>query len=209
MIFTLLRKGCSFVLRAVRVYLYNKRYQTKIYSVKANLTAKYGRSVLIGSGSIIDENVSIGDYSYVNINSSVENAVIGKYCSISSGVYINPYEHNWRLITTHPIIKTIPNKSEKMREKVCIGHDVLISLNVIITSGVNIGNGAVIGAGAVVTKDVKDYEIVGGVPARHIGWRFDEEKRKYLSSLEWWNWSDEKIKANILWLRGETQDIVG
>lgn len=52
-----------------------------------------------------------------------------------------------------------------------IGNDVWIGAHAVITGGIKIGNGAVISAGAVVTKDVEDYQIVGGVPARGIGSR--------------------------------------
>jgi acetyltransferase-like isoleucine patch superfamily enzyme len=54
---------------------------------------------------------------------------------------------------------------------VFIGSDVWIGANAVLLPGVTIGNGAIIAAGAVVTKDVAQYEIVGGVPARHIGVR--------------------------------------
>jgi maltose O-acetyltransferase len=54
---------------------------------------------------------------------------------------------------------------------VIIGNDVWIGAHVVITGGTKIGNGVVISAGAVVTKDVDDYQIVGGVPARVIGSR--------------------------------------
>ena len=53
-------------------------------------------------------------------------------------------------------------------EKVFIGNDVWIGNRVIIMPGVHIGNGSIIGAGAVVTKDVPDYAVVGGVPAKII-----------------------------------------
>ena len=56
-------------------------------------------------------------------------------------------------------------------KEVIIGNDVWIGMRSIIMPGVKIGNGAVIGAGAVVTKDVPDYAIVGGVPARVIRYR--------------------------------------
>lgn len=208
MIISFMQRAGSLVLRAFRVYKYNKENKTKIYSLNSSLSATYGKYVRVGRGCIVDKNVSIGDYSYVNINSSIENCIIGKYCSISSGVYINPYEHNLKMLTTHPIVREYSSKQEELRKKVIIGNDVLISLNVVITSGVRIGNGAVIGAGAVVTKDVRDYEIVGGVPAKHIGWRFDAEKRDELLSLAWWDWSEEKIRKNILWLRGEQDTIL-
>lgn len=55
--------------------------------------------------------------------------------------------------------------------EVVIGNDVWIGMRSIIMPGVTIGNGVVIGAGTVVTKDVPDYAIVGGVPARIIKFR--------------------------------------
>ncbi|HFI0155113.1 TPA: CatB-related O-acetyltransferase [Streptococcus suis] len=169
----------------IRVFLlskYNRKAETKIYSTKASLKATYGKRVLIAENTIVAEDVSIGMNSYINKNSSVENCEIGNYCSISSGVYINPFEHDLHKRTTHPFAG---GPTEK-RKKVKIGHDVLISLNAIVLEGVNIGNGAVIAAGAVVTKDVEPYEIVGGVPAKHIGWRFDEIERNKIMQSNWW-----------------------
>ena len=81
------------------------------------------------------------------------------------------------------------------RAPVVIGHDVLISLNAVILKGVHIGNGAVIGAGAVVTKDIEPYEIVGGVPAKHIGWRFDPETRERIEQSKWWEKEPAEIRA--------------
>ena len=49
-----------------------------------------------------------------------------------------------------------------------------------------------------VTKDVPPYTIVGGVPAKQIRRRFDEETIKRLMELKWWEWPDEKIKENLL-----------
>ena len=78
-----------------------------------------------------------------------------------------------------------------------ISNDVWIGANAIILRGVKIGDGAVIRAGAIVTKDVRPYSIVGGVPAQLIKWRFPREIREKLLKIKWWDWFGEKIKENI------------
>lgn len=52
-----------------------------------------------------------------------------------------------------------------------IGNDVWIGTNAVIMPGITVGNGVIIGAGAVVTKDVPDYAVVGGIPAKIIKFR--------------------------------------
>ena len=81
-----------------------------------------------------------------------------------------------------------------------IGNDVWIGRNVIIISGVKIGDGSVIGAGSVVTKDVPPYAIAAGNPAKIVRMRFDEETIKKLLKIEWWNWSLERVLANLPYL---------
>lgn len=183
--------------KKIQLHKFNKRKNTHIESIFANLNSQYGVEVRVSGNTIVEDNVKIGDYSYINRNSNVENCDIGKFCSISSGVYICPFEHTLRFRTTHPIA----HLNESTRPRVHIGNDVLISLNAIILEGVTIGDGAVIGAGAVVTKDVKPYEIVGGVPAHHIGFRFAQEEIETLIKLKWWDWDIVKIKKNIAYLR--------
>lgn len=191
--------------RKVNLYFYNKRNSTKICSVYASLNANYGARVQVAHLTTVTDDVSIGDYSYVNKGSYIENCIIGKFCSISSGVYICPTEHDHRMRTTHPIIKW--GETTMPRPKVIIGNDVLISLNVIILEGVKVGDGAVIGAGAVITKDVQPYEIVGGIPAKHIKYRFSKDEIENLQTLKWWDWDIETIKKNINYLKFES-DII-
>jgi serine acetyltransferase len=57
-------------------------------------------------------------------------------------------------------------------EEVVIGDDVWLGFGAIVMSGISVGRGAVVASGAVVVKDVEPYSIVGGAPAKLIGWRF-------------------------------------
>ena len=178
-------------------YLYNKKHSTDIRSTEASLQASYGQHVHIAPRTIVTDDVSIGKYSYVNTGSSIENCTIGNYCSISSGVWICPFEHDTRRRSTHPFTGSVAK-----RDPVTIGNDVLISLNAIILSGITVGDGAVIGAGAVVTKDVAPFEIVGGVPAKHIGWRFEEEESQRIAQTGWWNYDRDVLEKNLDYFQG-------
>lgn len=74
-----------------------------------------------------------------------------------------------------------------------VGNDVWIGREATIMPGVTIGDGAVVAAYSVVTKDVDPYEIVGGNPARHIRFRFDEPDVRRLLAVRWWDWPIEQI----------------
>ncbi|WP_299485003.1 CatB-related O-acetyltransferase [uncultured Allomuricauda sp.] len=77
-----------------------------------------------------------------------------------------------------------------------IGNDVWIGRDAKIMDGVTVGDGSVIATGSIVTKDVPPYAIVGGVPAKVIKYRFDEETIEKLLKLKWWDFSEEKILQN-------------
>ncbi len=87
-----------------------------------------------------------------------------------------------------------PKGKAKNLNKIKIGNDVWLGSNVIITNGANIGNGAIVGAGAIVTKDVPDYAVVVGVPARIIRYRYEPDEIEALNKIKWWDWTDEKIR---------------
>src|SRR5690606_40549227 len=79
--------------------------------------------------------------------------------------------------------------------RVSVGSDVWIGAGSIVLDGISIGDGAIIAAGAVVNKDVPPYAIVGGVPARIIRYRFDEETRAALLEWRWWDLDNSKLQA--------------
>jgi acetyltransferase-like isoleucine patch superfamily enzyme len=86
-----------------------------------------------------------------------------------------------------------PDGALHSKGPIVIGSDVLVAFEALITSGVTIGHGAIVAPRAVVVHDVAPYEIVGGNPAKHLKWRFDEPTREALLRIAWWDWPDEKV----------------
>ena len=176
--------------------------------------------------NVIDNpNIQIGDYTIYNdfvhdprefrknnvlyhypINK--DRLIIGKFCSIacSAKFLFNSGNHKMASLSTY----TFPlffeewdlekeNVAQAWDQKgdIIIDNDVWIGYEAVVLSGVTIGDGAVIGCRAVVTKDIPPYTIVGGVPAKPIRKRFDEETIKELQKIKWWDWPEEKIAGKI------------
>ena len=154
-------------------------------------------------------NAQIDSYTYIQTNSRIFNCNIGKFCSIAASVSISPGTHDLDKVSTHPAfyetLSPLPkvfakNNKLKKTDKVIIRNDVWIGEKVIILDGIQIGNGAVIASGAVVVKNVVPYSVVGGVPAKHIKYRFDDPTIALLEKSEWWNYTDEwfEKKAHLM-----------
>jgi acetyltransferase-like isoleucine patch superfamily enzyme len=145
----------------------------------------------------------VSDYTYIGPLCDINNCNIGKFCSISNSVKIGMGLHPTNFISTSPLFYS-PINPLKTRivnqnlfneyKKVNIGNDVWIGSSVIILDGITIGDGAIIGANAVVSKNVENYSIVAGVPAKEIKKRFSIEIIESLEKLRWWNYSIEKLK---------------
>lgn len=167
---------------------------------------RLGKHVTLEQGSFIYTK-NIGNYTFINKNCLIDKSVesIGSFCSIAYGCKIGLANHPVDWVTTHPFAydKKYGFVSETQFEiaatapKCTIGNDVWIGANAIILAGVKIGDGAIIGANSFVNKDVEDYSIVTGTPAKHQKYRFDETIIDNLKNLKWWTWSDKKLKDNI------------
>lgn len=193
--------------------------ENKIYPRSKDFQTVYLKSVVKGP------NIEIGDYTIYNdfehdpVDFEKNNVLyhypingdklkIGRFCSVACGAkfVFTSANHTLHSLSTYtfPIFfeewgLDVKNITEAWDNKgnIIVGNDVWIGYGAVILSGVTVGDGAIIGARAVVTKDVPPYTIVGGVPARQIRKRFDEETIKKLLTLQWWNWDYEKIRKNI------------
>ncbi len=140
---------------------------------------------------------------------------VGNYCSIAKNViFLGAAEHNTNWTTTFPlrIILGLPGAYNdghpKTKGPIVLGHDVWVGMGAIILSGVTIGNGAVIGAGAVISKNVPPYMIVAGNPAKEIRLRFSPEICQKLEQIQWWHWSEDRIRKNVHLLCGDPVKLV-
>ena len=138
----------------------------------------------------IRNGVEILEHSYVNRGSNIMSGKIGKYCSIGYNVDIGMFEHPVSMVSSSKEIYKFTDDWEEISSPPIIGNDVWIGSKATILQGVTVGNGAI---SAVVTKDVQPYAIVGGVPAKIIKYRFDEDIRNRLEEIKWWDKDDEWI----------------
>lgn len=143
----------------------------------------------------------LGYDSYMGNDNSFTRVKIGRYCSVGNNINIISLTHPIDGISTHPAFYSKESTAfkyvdeNKKKESLCtedgwhceIGNDVWIGSHALIRGGMKIGDGAV------VTKDVPPYAVVGGVPAKIIKYRFEQEKIDYLMKLQWWNKGEKWI----------------
>ena len=165
----------------------------------------------IGSKSIVASS-QVGHGSYIGQSCQFNQVSIGKYCSIGNNVRVITSTHPMNeFISTHPAFYSTMQQAgftyvqnQKFDEylflnkstSVSIGNDVWIGDDVMIMGGIEIGDGAILAARALVTKNVGNYEIVGGVPAKLIRHRFPEDEVKYLLAVKWWDKPEQWIRDN-------------
>ena len=165
----------------------------------------------LGRSAALDGYIGYG--SYIGDHSSIAGH-IGKYTSIADHVRVVRGRHpTSRFVSTHPVFYSNRNcvglhygektefsefvyADEEKKLPIIIGNDVWIGHGALLLEGIRIGDGAVVAMGAVVTKDVPPYAVVGGVPARVIKYRFDEQTIASLLELKWWEKPESWIKAH-------------
>lgn len=171
---------------------------------------------------VIDHpNITIGDHTYANdfdppddwaarlapylYPGAPERLVIGRFCQIAHGVRFVTASANHAMdgFSTYPFAVFDPAQIEAYRgafrnlPDTVVGHDVWIGHGALILPGVRLGSGVIVGAGAVVTRDMPDYAVVGGNPARVLRMRFDPATIGRLLAIAWWNWPSARIEAAL------------
>ncbi|MBE5936745.1 MAG: CatB-related O-acetyltransferase [Lachnospiraceae bacterium] len=195
------------------------KYFSQEKIIELECMTKINNSKFSGKSKYCQYKTEIGRYSYGPLcyNHRLIKS-IGSFCSFAHGVDYVP-NHEIRYITTHPFIYCGKNtegyeypfeldkdedyympgvepKTEfiKKQQRATIGNDVWLGKDVLVTNSANIGNGVIAAAGAVITKDVPDYAVVAGIPARIIRYRYTPEQITALNKIAWWNWTDDEIK---------------
>lgn len=178
------------------------------FSVACEGKNGFGRNSSITSSAI-------GFGSYIADDTIIAKTKIGRYCSIGPKVSCVFGRHpSDTFVSTHPsffapktpvgfsytedvLFEEYPKPIDQQANySISIGNDVWIGANVAILDGVRIGDGAIIAANALVNKDVPAYTIVGGVPAKIIKKRFEQEDIDFLMAFQWWNKPEEWIRSN-------------
>ena len=179
-----------------------------VYFNQNTLFGGYNR---VSYNSIVSNSV-IGRFSYIGKNDQLDNVEIGKFCSIGSDLKVVTATHPSKdFVSTHPAFYSAQSRLVKSfaeedifvehlsvnGRNLIIGNDVWIGHDVRFIGGITVGDGAIIGTGALVTKDVPPYAIVGGVPAKIIRYRFNEEQIAFLLRFKWWDKDDEWLKEHV------------
>ena len=180
-----------------------KRIKLDIFKFKWNM--KYPDSQIEPMNLFPMENVHVGKGSYGELNvvsfNNHSHLMIGNYVSISQNVtFLLDVEHHIDTFSTYPFkVKELNSLDNEAFSKgdIVVHDDAWIGYGSMIMSGVEIGQGSIIAAGAVVTKDVPAYTIVGGVPAREIKKRFNEELIEKMQSVDFKMIDHSFVEANI------------
>ena len=136
-----------------------------------------GSTIHMGAHFYFPPNISIGEDTIIGegvVLDGRSTLTIGNHVDIASGVMIYNAEHDVK-----------DENFKAISAPVVIEDYVFIGPRAIILPGVTIKKGAVVGAGAVVTKDVGEFKIVGGVPAKEIGERENKNPNYKLGRAAW------------------------
>ncbi len=179
--------------------------------IDRDYTSKF--PITLGAGSYVGE----ATFSFRN-GEEDKHILVGRFCSLAGGLFffLGNNHHYKNSVTAYPfdmnfvvermrLAANLPHsgynpeqiKNIQNSHQIIIGNDVWVGEGVKFLNGVKIGSGAIIGAYSNVAKDIPPYAIAVGSPARVVKYRFDAETIKKFMAIKWWDWSIDKIYANL------------
>lgn len=173
---------------------------------------KKQNNIFIAKGSFVHSKCVIGRHTRINHVSHIGPCSIGSFCAIGGRLVVRSTNHETKFANMQQkfqknTLGSLQAVAGNFEKRVSIGHACWIGDSVIVLPNVQIGHGAVIGAGSVVTKDIPAFSIAVGNPAKVIRKRFSEETISFLLDIAWWNWSDQKAKANLFFFETDFESI--
>ena len=208
-----------FIKEKIKRTIICNRYNVILHkNIIVSLSTQFeGKSVVNRNCNISGSYIGLG--TFIAPNSQLIQAKIGRFCSIGQNVQTQFGLHPSRdFVSTHPAFFSLQKQAgftfveeqcfeehlyvdKEKKYFVEIDNDVWIGNDVRIMDGVRIGDGAIIGLGSIVTKDIEPYSINVGIPAKKIGYRFNEEQRDFLLKFKWWERDFGWIKENADYFR--------
>ena len=192
-----------------------------LYPIDGISNTVYLKPLLEGKGIA---NITVGEFSYysdfddptgffernVLYDFGMKGAALrlGRFCAVAHGTrfIMADANHAMRGPSTYPFpifggswSEALPLEQMPFLDKgsIEVGHDVWFGMESTVMPGITIGNGAVIGAKAVVTRDVPDYGIAVGNPAKIVRQRYSDEEIERLERLAWWDWDPDRLAKAI------------
>jgi acetyltransferase-like isoleucine patch superfamily enzyme len=198
-------------------------FRQKKNNIKIAISANISRNSIFEGANRIYSNSSfsgeMGYGTYIGNNTNLINTKIGRFCSISDNITCRNDTHptGAPFVSTSPMFYSLPNRNsqtgqsfaskqyfdefkyvdDEKKYSLIIGNDVWIGDGALFIGAIKVGDGAIIAARAVVTKNVPPYSIVGGIPAKIIKYRYDDETINFLLKLKWWKKNIEWFQKNV------------
>jgi acetyltransferase-like isoleucine patch superfamily enzyme len=156
------------------IYIFLREWTMKCRKLRYGWTGISSKSWVSSRQNYFSKDLVLGDYGFIAQNCTIyPNVKIGRFLLMAPDVCIFGADHEFRTVGT-PICFSGRESLPSTR----IGDDVWIGMSAKIMVGVSIGDGAIIATGAIVTTDVPPFAIVGGIPARILRYRFDNDMER-------------------------------
>lgn len=171
----------KFFKKNMRVYCFLREFLMVARKLRRGWGGVSRKTWIVSKQYYISSDFVVGDFGFIGRDCTIyPNVRAGRFLLMAPEVSIFGGDHEFRVVgvpTCFSGREVIPETN--------IGDDVWIGMSAKIMVGVNVGHGAIVAAGAIVTHDVPEFAIVGGVPAKIIGYRFnsDAERSRHLESL--------------------------